>query len=459
MSYRDLVRKRSFLPFWVGGALSFAGPSTVVVVLVWATAVAYPANLSGGASYSALALAILGLSATLPTLAGALLSGTLADRFDRRSLMALTNSTAVLATAALAAVLFAHPAGHVALPGPPGFYLPLWLVLACPLWALVSATATLFRPAFNSILPKLLPTAALGRANGLVYGVAVSASVAGSLGATALIMVAGQGWAMLVPLALFVGTAVAVLAMRPPVAPREAPTTRFATDVTEGYRFLYRNRALLQVTAASLLINFLTALAFVELGLYVRDWLGVTEAILLGAMTTGASVGSGIGTVFAGRVGFERRAGRYLIVLTACQGFTTLGLAFSHSIWLSIPIMVLFGIFPGMSATIFLATMQAIVPNRVLGRVLAADEVGSFGMVPIGQYAGGIVTLARGVQAAFLLAGAGTVAVAGGMAAFSGLRRLGYDPNRSPDEVRGPESGPPPVPLGEAALAHPDPAP
>ena len=134
------------------------------------------------------------------------------------------------------------------------------------------------------------------------------------------------------------------------------------------------------------MINFLTALAFVELGLYVRDWLGVTEAILLGAMTTGASVGSGVGTVLAGRLGFERRAGRYLILLTFGQGLAIIALAFSHTIWLSVPLMVLFGIFPGMAATIFLATMQAIVPNRVLGRVLAADEVGSYGLVPLGQY-------------------------------------------------------------------------
>jgi MFS family permease len=431
-SYQDLLRTRSFLPFWAGGALSFAAPSTVVIVLVWATAIAYPASLSQSPSFSALALAILGLSATVPTLAAAILSGTLADRFDRRWLMGITNIAAVLATAALVAVLFIHPDEHVAFPGPAGFYLPMWLVIACPLWAGVTTAATFFRPAFNSTLPRLVPAAALGRANGLVYGVAVGANVAGALSATALIMVAGVGWALLVPFALFTGTGLAVLAMRPPAGPRIAPVTRFTADVVEGYRFLYRNKALLQVTAASLLINFLTALAFVELGLYVRDWLGVTEAILLGAMTTGATVGAGIGTIFAGRLGFERRAGRYLILLTAGQGLTIMALALSHAIWFSVPLMVLFGIFPGMSATVFLATIQAVVPNRILGRVLAADEVGSYGLVPIGQYAGGIVTLVAGVQVTFLLAGAGTVAVAGGMASFSGLRKLGFDPGTPP---------------------------
>ena len=176
----------------------------------------------------------------------------------------------------------------------------------------------------------------------------------------------------------------------------------------------------------------------------MRDWLGVTEEILLVAMTSGASVGSGIGTVLTGRIGFERRAGRYLVALTASQGVTILALALSHSIWLSVPLMVLFGVFPGMAATVFLATMQAIVPNRILGRVLAADEVGSYGMVPIGQYAGGLTTVVAGVQGTFLLAGAGTVAVAGAMASFRSLRRLGFDPGH----LRGP-------PLEVEAIPYP----
>ncbi len=118
-SYQDLLRRRSFTPYWLGGALSFASPSTVLVVMIWATATAYPASDPSADSFSALALAILGLSATVPTLAAAVLSGTLADRFERRRLMAVTNIAAVLATAGLVATLFAHPDGTIHLPGPP----------------------------------------------------------------------------------------------------------------------------------------------------------------------------------------------------------------------------------------------------------------------------------------------------------------------------------------------------
>jgi hypothetical protein len=83
-----------------------------------------------------------------------------------------------------------------------------------------------------------------------------------------------------------------------------------------------------------------------------------------------------------------------------------------------------------MTTTVFLATVQATVPDEVLGRVFAADEVGSYSMVPPGQYAGGLITLATSVQFTYLLAGAGTVATGVIMAGLKSLRAMGFDPNQ-----------------------------
>jgi hypothetical protein len=83
-----------------------------------------------------------------------------------------------------------------------------------------------------------------------------------------------------------------------------------------------------------------------------------------------------------------------------------------------------------MYMTVFLATLQATVPNELLGRVLAADEVGSYAMVPFGQYFGGILTLTLGsAQTPFLIAGAGTIAVGLLMLTLRKLRSLGFEPH------------------------------
>jgi len=406
-----------------------AAPSTVVVVLIWAVATAYPATLANHVGYSALALSFLGLSATVPTLLAALVSGTIADRVDRRRVMQVTTVVAVVASIGLVAALAMRPTERFPVPGPSGFFLPEWMILVYPLYATITVSATMFRPAFNASLPRLVSSADLGQANGLIYGIAVGLSVAGSLLGTALIEYGSIPLGLLVPVALFVITFFALLGTPSEVARTSGrPTTRFSADVTEGYRYLWRNQALLQITISALALNFLNALAFVELGLYVKDFLNVGNAILLGAMTTGATLGAGTGTLLMGRLRFEQHAGRFLIVLASGQGLAVVGLALSHTILLSLPLMFLFGLFPGMAGVVFLATVQATVPNQLLGRVFAADEVGSYGMVPVGQYAGGILTLASGVQVTYLVAGAATVGVSGLMASFRKLRRLGFEP-------------------------------
>jgi MFS family permease len=421
-------------------------------VLIWAVATAYPASLSNHLAYAALGLSFLGLSATLPTLAAAVVSGTVADRVDRRWVMQSMTAVAVLATLGLVVDLMVRPEAPVSLPGPSGFYLPTWLVIAYPLYAAVAAAATMFRPAFNASLPRLVPSADLGAANGIIYGAAVGLSVVGSLGATAAIAYGSIPWSLLVPLALFLVTLASLFGLPASVSEVAArPPTRFSADVLEGYRYLGRNLALLEITVSALAINFLNALAFVELGLYVRDFLGLGNAILLGAMTTASTVGAGVGTLWMGRVKFEPHAGRYLVLTAGGQGLAVLGLGLSHTIFLSLPMMFCFGLFPGMFSVVFLATVQATVPDHLLGRVFAADEVGSYGMVPVGQYAGGVLTLVSGVQATYLISGASTVGVSGIMAAFKSLRSLGFVPKSEKPAAPGggapPGAGPPNAPV------------
>ena len=93
---------------------------------------------------------------------------------------------------------------------------------------------------------------------------------------------------------------------RPPGAsgpPRRAlgPAARRSSRTPGGVRLpLDASEALLQITITALAINFLSTVAFVELGLYVTDTLGVSNAILYGAMVTGSSIGVALGSLADG---------------------------------------------------------------------------------------------------------------------------------------------------------------
>jgi len=427
-TYRDILRHDSMPSFVAAGALQFAGPATALVVLIFLLPTAYHA--AGHAGQGAIALALLGLASALPTFGGAFFSGPLADRHDRHLLLRTANLFSLVGVAGLAADLFVRPAGLIVLPFAPGFYLPTWVVLALPAWALVISSATVFRPAYNASLPRLVPTAEFGRANGLTYSLAAVTSAVGAFAVGIVLSVGPTVYALAIPFLLFLATQVALVGVRADLsAPRPRAQRKIWPDVVEGFRYLYGRRDIFEMTVAALVVNFLVAVAFVELGLYVLLWLGLGSGFWYGAMIAASTAGSAVGMVAVAHARFEHRAGRVLIGLTLAMGAAVLALALVRSVWLALPIVFVYGIFPGMIQTVFLSSVQATVPNEILGRVFSADEVGSYALVPIGQATGGALTYEVGVQGTYLFAG-GAIVVLGLVmtGAFGALRGLGFTP-------------------------------
>ncbi len=431
--YGDLFHRRSFGSFLAAGALQLAAPSAVLVTLLYGIAFAYP-NVAAPdrTSYVALALAFLGLSSAIPTLASAFFSGALADRSNRGQWMRTVNLISILAMVGLAADLVYAPGSRVPVPGPAGFYLPLWVLLLYPSWAVVTMTTTFFRPAFNTSVPRVVEPQELGVANGLIYSVAAGASLAATLVVGILLTVAPFAYSLSVAFVLFFATQIALLGVGADLSVvRKTPPRSVLKEANAGFSYLFRHRALLELTIVGLVVNFLSALALVEVALYIQSWLGLSTGFWYGAMIAVLTAGSAVGFLLISRVHFEHRAGRVVILLTFLMGVCLVVFGLVRSIWLALPIIFVYGLMPGMFTTVFLSTIQATVPDEVMGRVFSADEVGSYALVPVGQFSGGLLVLALGVQGTYLAAGGAIVVFAVVLAAtFGALRALGYRPPR-----------------------------
>jgi hypothetical protein len=358
--------------------------------------------------------------------------------------MRVVNLVSILGVTVAAADLVFAPSRAIGVPVTPGFYLPLWVLILYPCWATIIASATIFRPAFNTALPRLVETKDLGTANGLIYATAALVSAGGSLVAGVLLSYYPPSYALAVAFVFFFATQVALLSVSGDFRVRRSgPVRSVAKEALEGFAYLRRRRELLQITIAALVVNFFSAVALVELGLYVASWLGLAEGIWYGAMITSSTLGVALGFALISRFRFEPHAGRAIIVLSLCMGVALLALGLVRSVWLALPIIFVYGMMPGMIVTVFLSTVQATVPDSMMGRVFAADEVGSYSLVPFGQTAGGILTIAIGVQGTYLGAGAAIVVFGLFMiTSFGALRRLGYRPH----SVEEPIPAPGPVP-------------
>ena len=411
-----------FVRLLTASAFGFAGPPAAGVILAWMSVSSFGHSIAHHAAYAAWALALLGIAATIPTLVMAFFSGTLADRLNRRALLRVSNALGLLAILLLAVVFYVFPAGHVGLPGPSGFYVPEWFLWVLPLWALVSVASALSRPTLNSAIPQVVPKESLGHANGLILSVSLIVSGLGTLSVGFLLTPWGPVLTLLIPLGFFEIAAIALALLESDVTGSRKGTRRsFASDMTEGLRYLAKRTGLLEITLASLGVNFFAAIAAVEIPLYVDDWL-LQGAVILGALTFVTSLGTAVGASAVNGIKYDRSPGGFLALFVVLIGLSLVVLPFTHSLWVALVAMASFGFFIGMLTTVYLVVIQRTVPNELLGRVFAADEVGSFALVPLGQSVGGVVTALRGIAFTYWATGGGIAILGGVMAALKDLR-------------------------------------
>jgi MFS family permease len=102
---------------------------------------------------------------------------------------------------------------------------------------------------------------------------------------------------------------------------------------------------------------------------FSRERLGAQDGSILGYLVMGLGVGSLVGTVLMAGVRNERRAGQWLIWTGVLSGLTPMMLALSPNV----PIAVFAAVGMGASQSTFMAltntNIQAIVPDRLRGRV------------------------------------------------------------------------------------------
>jgi MFS family permease len=426
----SLTSQLDFVRLLTASAFGFAGPPAAGVVVAWMSVSFYGLSTAHHAAFAAWALALLGISATVPTLVMAFFSGTLADRLNRRSLLRVSNALGLLTIALLAVVFYYYPTHHVALPGPGGFFVPEWFLWVLPLWALVAIASALSRPTLNSAIPQVVGKESLGYANGLILSVSLVVSGIGTLSVGFLLAPWGPVLTLLLPLGFFEVAAVALATLESDVTGNRRGTRQsFASDMTEGLRYLSRRTGLLEITLASLGINFFAAIAAVEIPLYVDDWL-LQGAVILGALTFITSLGTAVGTSAVNAVKYDRSPGGYLALFVVLTGLSLVVLPFTHSPFVALGAMASFGFFTGMVTTIYLVIIQRTVPNELLGRVFAADEVGSYALIPLGQSAGGILTALRGIAFTYWATGGGIAVLGGIMGGLRDLRRFAAGQDR-----------------------------
>ncbi|MGE0713835.1 MAG: MFS transporter [Alphaproteobacteria bacterium] len=364
----------------------------------------------------------LAAAQTLPFLLLALPMGLLADRIARRRLMA--TAEAVRATA-LAMVPVAAALDLLSV--------PLLAVLG-----FVAATGTLaFGVAAPSLVPALVPRAALAAANGRLELARSIAFAAGPALAGAAAAWTGASAAFVAAAALSALAALLLAGLPEPPRP-PVPARRPLDELREGAAFVLGHRLLRPVLATAVGWNvawFVLQAAWVP---YAMDVIGLTAA---GVGTVLACYGAGMVAGAAATPWIARRLTIGRMIATGPLVSVAAALLMAATICWPHPALAaagffLFGAGP-LIWTIGQTTLrQAVTPDGMLGRASALMTMATFGARPIGAAIGAAVGAAAGPAACIALAAAGFV-VQAAIIALSAIPRLEALPDAPTVQARG----------------------
>ncbi|MDB5409178.1 MAG: major Facilitator Superfamily protein [Rhodospirillales bacterium] len=341
---------------------------------------------------SAFDLGLVGLVQFLPFVILALLVGSVADRFDRRLILAVSRLTqgGAMATLAIGSALG---------------WLSFEAILA--LVVVLGAARAFDNPVSSALLPQLVPRATLTRA------LAISAS--SNQAATIIGPAIGGLLYVLGPTTVYsVGTAITLLGgiitLRIRVAqaaPRRDPFT--LTSLFGGIHFILTQRAILGAISLDL-IGVLLGGATALLPIFARDIL-MTGPWGLGLLRSGPAIGALALTILMARYPLRRHLGTVMLVSVAVFGAATIIFAVSTSIGVSLVALTVLGAADSISVVVRQTLIQTLTPDGMRGRVSAVSSlfVGTSNLV--GEFESGVTAAWFGAVAAVLIGGLGTLAV------------------------------------------------
>ena len=389
----ESFRFRDFSLFWAGALVSNTGSwmqNYALAIVVY------------GLRKSELDSGLVNFVSGIPVLFLSLPAGALADKVDKRRLLIVSQFVLLLQASALA-ILYAG--GHLSSADPVRSL--VWIGGLGLLGGIVSA---LTFPAWQSLLPDLVPRDALLNAIALNSAQFQSARMVGPLIAAGMVLVgAGMGDIFWVNAGSFLFVIAALWALKPhpshargaaaagadggrlPAtgatgAPGARPESAAREGswhmITAGLRYARENRFIGVLIGSTAVMTIFGMPYMMLLPAYADKVLGggkTETAYLMAANGLGAIVGALI------VAGLPRTVRRERLIPLSLLAFSTLLIAFSlsHRLWLSLVISAFAGAGVLTVNSLTNTTIQANVPGHLRGRVMALFVMAFMGIMPI----------------------------------------------------------------------------
>lgn len=347
---------------------------------------------------NAFLLGLVGLVQFAPAIAFVLVTGTVADRYNRRVVMGLMVALEALCVAALAVFWIRH-AGEAS---EHGVVWPVFVILT-----LFGVARAFLTPAVQSLAANLVPRESFANAvawnsSAMQASFTIGPAVGGLL----------YGISSLVPYAvafLLFGGAAALTLLIPKPPQKTTSEPRSIETMLAGFRYIRNNPVVLGAISLDMfavLLGGATAL----LPVFARDILDVGPWGL-GFLRSAAGVGALVMVVWLVRNPIPDHAGKVMFASVAVYGLSILVFGLSTTLWLSLPALFIMGAADMVSVNVRASLIQLATPDDLRGRVTAVNSVFIGASNEVGEFRAGTMAALIGAVPAVVVGGVGTLAI------------------------------------------------
>jgi MFS family permease len=383
------LRYRQYRLLWFGLMISIAGAQMQLWALFWNVR-----TLTDQPIY----LGLIGAARIVPIIIFSLIGGAVADVFNRRKILFITQSVMACVALVLAWLSF-------------GDKLQLWHIYL--LTAIQAMAGAFDLPARQSLVPNLVPGRDLPSAFSLNSIAFQTGSIIGPALGGLVIAYWGQAYTYLINAITYLAV-LAALALMGNVAQKVEPGRRPEVSlqaIGEGISFILKSPIILSSMLLDFFATFFSS-ANTLLPFFVRDVLHV-GAVEYGWLASAQAIGAVGAALVISQMHEIRRQGYLFLSSVVVFGAATVAFGLSRSFWLTLLSLIVVGAADSVSTIIRNTIRQLQTPDYIRGRMTSVNQIFFTGGPQLGEVEAGLAAQFFGVPFAIISGGIGCIIAVG----------------------------------------------
>ena len=372
---------KNYRYFWMGQCISLIGTWMQSIGQTW---------LVFTLTNSPFLLGVFGAVQFLPVTILSLFAGVIVDKYPKKKILIFTQVVSMILALTLAALVFTDTVRYS------------YLVILAILLGIINS---IDMPARQSFMMEIAGREDLMNAIALNSVTFNLAKILGpSIGAVVIALL-GTGWCFLLNGLSFIAVIYGLLQIKVNAYVRESGSNNMIHEISDGLRYIYKNKTLLQSLSLVLVIGIFAFNYNVLIPVFVKNILH-QDANAFGILMAALGVGSVFGALTVSGNGNSRPKIKVMVISSLIIGALLFANGFSTQYMVTVMLLVVIGAFSIYFSTTANTMLQINSKDEYRGRVMSVYSLVFAGVAPIGSIFSGIAITRIGISETFQLSGA-----------------------------------------------------